>query len=240
MSSIDDMLLRLEAISLLRRLKKYYKYRELRNYFGLDIPLLSKYVRGRLLPGKRRAEEIIQKTLEIFNIENEIKKYINQGVYNYPELMNLSAFSSDILFYIIIRAYNLYKKSNITKILSVEGGSLLIASPIAMLLDKGLVYALKDRYIKNAVIEPYSPTNRIQTRYMKFIALPKNALNSEDKVLIIDDIIGSGTTVIALLNIARKLASEIVGIFCVGISSKKIVNYIEENYRVKVSYLIEI
>ena len=236
MSSLDDILLRLEAISLLRRLKKYYKYRELGNYFRLDIPLLSKYVRGKLLPGKRRAEEIIHKALEILNIESEIKKCINQGVYNYPELMNLSASSPDTLLYIAIQAYKLYKKSNITKILSVEGGGLLIASPIAILLDKSLIYALRDQYIKDAVIEPYFPTN-VAMKYTKFIALPRNSLSSKDKILVVDDIIWSGATVIALLNIARKLASEVMGVFCVGVSSKKIVENIERNYGVKVSYL---
>lgn len=240
MSSLEDILLRLEAISLLRRLKRNFKYRELSGYLGLDIPLLSKYVNGKLLPGKLRAWKIIQKILEITNIEDEIKNALNQGIYSYPELMNLSASSPDLLFYIAIQAYKLYKNFNITKVLSIEGSGLIIASLIATLLNKGLVYALRDHYIKDAVIELYSTNiNFVQAKYMKFIALPRKSLQSNDKVLIVDDIIWSGATIKALLNIARKLNSEVIGVFCVGVFSKKIVEEIKENYGVKISYLIQ-
>jgi len=239
MSSLEDILLRLEAISLLRRLKRYHRYKELGSYFGLDIPLLSKYVKGRLLPGKWRAQEIIQKTLEIINVENEIKNAMNQGICNYLELMNLSASSPDLLLYIAIQAYRFYKNTDITKVLSIEGSGLIIASLVATLLNKGLVYALRDHYIEGAIIEPYSAhTSFAQIKYMKFIALPRKSLSSNDKVLIVDDTIWSGATVRALLNIVRKLNSKVVGVFCIGVFSKKIVEKIEEDYGVKISYLV--
>ncbi|GEM_PF-1116939 len=240
-SSFEDALLRLESISLLKRLKKYYKYRDLEKYFSLDVPLLNKYVRGKLLPGKRRANKIIEKILEMIDLKNEIKNSISHGIYDYPELANLSASSPDLLFYIAVQAYQLYKKADITKVLSVEGGGLIIASLISTFLCKGLVYALRDHYARDAIVEPYSASLDIaHVKYTKFIALPRKSLNSKDKVLIVDDIIWSGALMRALLNIVKKLGSKIVGVFCIGVSSEEIAKSLEEDYKVKIDYLVEI
>ena len=198
MTSLDDILVRLEAVALLKRMKRRYKYKEMEKLLGLEVSLLGKYVKGRLIPGRKRAENLLRKTKEIIDIQREIVESLSPSIYNYPELTNLSATAPDLLLYLAIRSYRIYRDRDITKLLSIEGGGLILASLLATLLDKGLVYALRDHYTSDAIIEPYPPTGGM-LKYRKFVALPKKALNPRDKVLIVDDIAWTGNTIKILL-----------------------------------------
>jgi len=240
MTPTDDILLKLEAVSLLRRLKRYYRYKELEEYLGIDAPLLCKYVRGKLLPGRQRAKEIVKRALSLVDIKEELRKSLSPQVYDFFDLTNLSVAAPDLLLYIAIQAYKLYKGSEITKVLSLEGGGLIIASLIAALLNRCLVYAIRDHYIVDAIIEPYPATTGAASKYTKFIALPKRSINPSDKLLIVDDIMHTGSTIRILLKISRKAGSKVCGVFCLGVASEDVARKIEEEYGVKVMYLIEI
>lgn len=239
MSALDDVVLRIEAVALLRRLKKYFKYKELGDHFGLDVPLLSKYVRGRLLPGRKRAREIIEKTYDLIDMDQVLKDSLAPSIYNFFDLTNLSATSPDLLLYTAIQAYRIYKNSRITKILSLEGGGLIIAALIAAFLNKRLVYAIRDHYIADAIIEPYPALTGAAAKYTTFIALPKKSISPEDNLLIVDDIIYTGSTIKILLKIVEKIGSSVTGIFCLGVVSEKAVKSIEKEFGVKVRHLIK-
>lgn len=240
MTSIDAVTLKLEAISLFRRVKKYYKYKELKPIFNMHIPLLSKYAKGKLLPGKKRAVDIIKKCKEIIKPEDEVRKEIFRGIYNYPEFSNLCSRSPELLLYITIQVYKQYKdNSKINKILTIEGGGLIIASILSILLNKGLVYALRDHFVEDSIVESFPESSRF-LKYKRFIALPKKAISCEDRLLILDDIAWRGETIKALLRIVKRIGAKVEDIYIVNVYSKDLVKDIMRTYNVSVHYLIEL
>ena len=50
---------RISSVELLATLKKSYSYRELSSILGLSAPILSRYVRGHVLPSASRSEKFI-------------------------------------------------------------------------------------------------------------------------------------------------------------------------------------
>jgi adenine phosphoribosyltransferase len=59
MSRVADVKTRISSVELLATLKKSYSYKELSAVLGLSAPILSRYVRGHVLPSAARSEKFI-------------------------------------------------------------------------------------------------------------------------------------------------------------------------------------
>jgi len=75
-SRVTDLKYKLMVTELLNLAKDYYTYRELSQLIGLPETVLSRYVKGHVLPTIDRAQDINKKLDSVMRIESEIQKRI--------------------------------------------------------------------------------------------------------------------------------------------------------------------
>ena len=99
-----------------------------------------------------------------------------------------------------------YKSMKIDKIVAIESRGFLIGAPLAYLLDIGLVLVRKPGKLPYETIsqdyELEYGTDRIEVHI--------DAIDSGDKVLIVDDLIATGGTAEASVKLVQKMNAEIV------------------------------
>lgn len=96
--------------------------------------------------------------------------------------------------------YNLYKDKGITKIVGIESRGFVLSSAAAYLLGAGIVLCRKPGKL---------PCETIQESYAKeygmdTIEIHKDSINSDDVVLLHDDLLATGGTMKAACDLVRK------------------------------------
>ena len=105
-----------------------------------------------------------------------------------------------------------FEGKNITKIITIEASGIAVACLTALQLDVPVVFAKKSES-KNIDGEVYKTVVTSFTRGRDYtVILEKRHLTSEDKILIIDDILATGKAQKGLLDIASQSGAEVVGI----------------------------
>ena len=101
---------------------------------------------------------------------------------------------------------NRYKDMKIDKIVAIESRGFLIGAPLAYLLDIGLVLVRKPGKL------PYETISQdYELEYgVDRLEVHIDAIDSSDKVLIVDDLIATGGTAEASVKLVQKMKAEIV------------------------------
>ncbi|MGQ8366856.1 adenine phosphoribosyltransferase [Glaciecola sp. 1036] len=99
-----------------------------------------------------------------------------------------------------------YRDFGFSKIVGTEARGFLFGAPLALNLGIGFVPVRKPNKLPRAVIsETYDleyGTDQLQ--------IHKDDINSQDKVLMIDDLLATGGTIVATANLIRRLGAEAV------------------------------
>ncbi len=107
--------------------------------------------------------------------------------------------------------YNLYKESNINKVLTIEASGIAVAAFTAKLFGVPLVFAKKSKSanisenVYSADVHSFTHGNTNK------VIVSKEFLNSCDKVLVIDDFLANGQALIGLKEIVDKAGAEFIG-----------------------------
>ncbi|MHA1209550.1 MAG: phosphoribosyltransferase family protein [Candidatus Freyarchaeota archaeon] len=208
---VADIRRRIKSVELLKILKKNHTYEELAEITKLPVTVLNRYIKGHVLPSKDRAEELFKIFSKSFDIKREVSrriKFDGQGYFDNTELLG-----DTLLMRLMAQTISeKYAGQKVSKVLTAAVDGVPIATHIANQLEAQLVIAKRTREvgISKFIEESYVPSfsGVFMTLY-----LPKRALTSRDRVLIVDDVIRSGETQRALVNIAEKSGAKIVGIF---------------------------
>lgn len=101
---------------------------------------------------------------------------------------------------IVDELYEFYKDKGITKIVGIESRGFVMASALAVKLGAGVVLARKPGKL---------PADTVQETYSKeygsdTIEIHKDAINDRDVVLLHDDLLATGGTMKAALNLVKK------------------------------------
>jgi len=108
--------------------------------------------------------------------------------------------------------HRLFKDCPVTKILTIEASGIAIGYTTAQSFNVPLVFAKKSR-AANAADNSYSAQVVSFTRKKTFnIILPKEYLSKDDKVLIIDDFLATGSAALGLAEIVKQAGAELCGI----------------------------
>ena len=210
-SRITDLKYKLMVTELLNLAKNYYTYRELSQLIGLPDTVLSRYVKGHVLPTIERARDINNKLESIMRLESEIQRRIRFDELGYFD--NTKVISDTLLLERAVQqAVNKFAGQRITKILTPETDGIPLATLLANRLSVPLVIAKKSREVGvgEFIEEAYIPSK--SAMIMSFY-VPRSMFRKGDGVLIIDDVIDSGETQRALINILRKAKAEVTGIY---------------------------
>ncbi|WP_099209929.1 phosphoribosyltransferase family protein [Thermococcus henrietii] len=237
MSQLKSVQEKLRLIRVLRLLKKSYTYEELSKITGLPITVLNRYVRGKVLPSAERTRELLELLLPYINLEEEVKKRIKfdeRGFFDNMPVLSDTALMSLVAEEVAGR----YLDKDVDKVLTAATDGIALGVHIARELGADIVYAKKK---KEVGVEKFyevsyvpSASGTVMTLY-----LPQWALKKGENVLIVDDVIRSGETQRALVEMTRQAGAKPIGMFFL-VSVGDIVEKLQEEYEFPVESLIRL
>jgi adenine phosphoribosyltransferase len=212
MSRVADVKTRISSVELLATLKKSYSYKDLSSVLDLSAPILSRYVRGHVLPSAARSEKFIA----TFREKLLRKMILDQVKVSADGSFDISSVVSNVglLRQIAKVVYSEFSLVSVDRVVTMEVDGVPLATEVAGEFNVSLAVARDERdlgvqeFLEQKAV--YSPST------VKYLYLPKSALKKGDHVLIVDDMVRSGTTIEALAILAERSKAKIVGIFAIA------------------------
>ncbi len=216
---LSDLKFRLMTIDLLRIAKKNYTYRELSSRTGLPVTVLSRYVKGHVLPSSTRAKTVWKTLEKLVGLEEELRRRIKFDEYGYFD--NSSIISDPALLqqgaqYVFSR----FAGRRITKVLTAAVDGIPLATLVSEALGIDMIIAKKSKEvgIRDYIEESFIPG---ESAMIMSLFIPRNTMKRGEGVLIVDDIIKSGETQKALVNLVEKCRAEVAGVYAlIGIGEQ--------------------
>jgi purine operon repressor len=210
----DELKLRLMTIELLRtaKYKRNVTYRELASKTGLPVTVLSRYAKGHVLPNTARAKQLWKVLTKLVGLETELRsriKFDEDGYFDNTDIVG----DYNILQQAANHALANFAGKRVTKVMTAAVDGIPLATMVANALGVNLVVAKRGKEVgvKNFLEETYilgKDSGVTMTLYV-----PKEIVKKRDSVLIVDDMIKTGETQAALVNLVRKAKAEISGVF---------------------------
>jgi adenine phosphoribosyltransferase len=213
------------TIELLRtaKYKRNITYRELASKTGLPVTVLSRYAKGHVLPNTARAKQLWKVLTKLVGLETELRsriKFDEDGYFDNTEIVG----DFNILQQAANHALANFAGRRVTKVLSAAVDGIPLATMVANALGVNLVVAKRNKEVgvKAFLEETYILRGSGVTITLY---IPKDAIKKRDSVLVVDDMIKTGETQAALINLVRKAKAEMSGLFsliAVGDDWKKV------------------
>lgn len=209
----EDLKLRLMTIELLRtaKYKRNITYRELASKTGLPVTVLSRYAKGHVLPNTARAKQLWKVLTKLVGLETELRSRIRfdeDGYFDNTEIVG----DFNILQQAANHALANFAGRRVTKVLSAAVDGVPLATMVANALGVNLVVAKRNKEVgvKAFLEETYVLRGSGVTMTLY---IPRDAIKKRDSVLVVDDMIKTGETQVALVNLVRKAKAEMSGLF---------------------------
>ena len=212
MSRVAEVKARISSVELLSTLKKSYSYKELSAILGLSAPILSRYVRGHVLPSPSRSDKFVAVFREKL-LKRMVADHIrltNEGVYDLTRVV----LDVGLLKQIAKVVYSEFEPSRVQKVLTMQVDGVPLAVEIADEFNVGVAIAKTERDLASE--EFYEQRMVYSPDSVKYLYIPKTSLKKGEHVLIVDDLIRSGVTLDALVRLAEKARARPVGIFAIA------------------------
>jgi adenine phosphoribosyltransferase len=212
LSRVADVKTRISSVELLATLKKSYSYRELSAVLGLSAPILSRYVRGHVLPSAARSEKFIATFREklLRKMIMDAVRISQDGSYDLSSVVS----NVGLLRQIAKVVYSQFSLVPVDRVVTMEVDGIPLASEVAgeFNVNLAVVRTEKELGVEEFVEQKavYSPSS------VKYLYLPKLAIKKGEHLLVVDDMVRSGTTIEALTRIAEKAKAKIVGVFAIA------------------------
>ncbi len=210
----EDLKLRLMTIELLRtaKYKRNITYRELSSKTGLPVTVLSRYAKGHVLPNTTRAKQLWRVLTKLVGLETELRNRISfdeNGYFDNTEIVG----DYNILQQAANYALANFAGKRVTKIITAAVDGVPLATMVANALGVNLIVAKRNKEVgvKAFLDETYILGKDSGVTVTLYV--PKEAIKKRDSVLVVDDMIKSGETQEALVNLVRKAKAEISGVF---------------------------
>ncbi|MGQ9507270.1 MAG: phosphoribosyltransferase family protein [Candidatus Bathycorpusculaceae bacterium] len=210
---VDELKLRLMTIEMLRtaKYKRNITYRELASKTGLPVTVLSRYAKGHVLPNTARARQLWKVLTKLVGLETELRNRIRfdeDGYFDNTDIVG----DFNILQQAANHALANFAGKRVTKVLTAAVDGIPLATMVASALGVNLIIAKRSKEVgvKAFLEETYALRDSGVTMTLY---VPKDAIKKRDSVLIVDDMIKTGETQAALVNLIRKAKAEISGFF---------------------------
>lgn len=212
MSRVADVKTRISSVELLATLKKSYNYRELSAVLGLSAPILSRYVRGHVLPSASRSEKFIATFREklLRKMIMDAVKVSQDGSYDVSGVVS----NIGLLRQIAKVVYSEFNLMSVDRVMTMEVDGVPLAAEVAGEFNVNLAVVRSqrelgvDEFVEQKAV--YSPSS------VKYLYLPKSAIGRGERILIVDDLVRSGTTIEALTRMSERAKAKIVGVFAIA------------------------
>ncbi len=237
----EDLKLRLMTIELLRtaKYKRNITYRELASKTGLPVTVLSRYAKGHVLPNTTRAKQLWRTLNKLVGLETELRnriKFDEIGYFDNTEIIG----DFNILQQAANYALANFAGKRVTKVITAAVDGIPLGTMVANALGVNLIVAKRNKEVgvKAFLDETYILGKDSGVTVTLYI--PRDAIKKRDSVLVVDDMIKSGETQEALVNLVRRAKAEISGVFsliAVGDDWKKRLKFSNEAPIEVVTYL---
>jgi len=121
-------------------------------------------------------------------------------------------YSTDILWLASIEAYYHFKDQQLEVALTTEVDGIPVGLAIASMLDLDLVVAKRRKELGFSEFYEETYLSRDPPSLVT-LYVPRESLKRGSRVLIVDDLLRSGRTLKALINIVKQAKAEVAGIF---------------------------
>ena len=175
----EDLKFRLATVELLRMAKKRYTYKKLQEETKLPVTVLSRYVKGHVLPNSDRAQEIWQALSKIIDLGEEIRrrlKWNENGFFDNTSIVGDTDLLSQAANYAIAK----FAGKRITKVLTAAVDGVPLATMVAKALGVNVVIAkpMKEIGVSSFVEETYTLSDSGHT---VTLFVPRNAIRRHKK-----------------------------------------------------------
>ncbi len=177
----------------------------------LPVTVLSRYVKGHVLPNTDRAHSLWEDLSKIVGLEAEFRRRIKLNSKGYFDNTSIIG-DVNLLGQAANYALAEFAGRRITQVLTAAVDGVPLSTMVANVLGVNMVIAkpTKEVAVSSFLEETYtlSGSGHTVTLYV-----PKNVIKKRDSVLVVDDVIKSGDTQLALLNLVKKAKADVSGIF---------------------------
>ncbi len=212
---------RLLAIEFLRLLKRRVSYSKLSEITGISQSVLCRYVRGSIVPSFSQAINILATLALSINIDGVIRRFLER---EQSTVLDLSRLLRDP-YLIRILSFSLLARlvgKRVDKILVGSPGVLPLATAISLELGTDIVLA--KRGMKYPSVSYYEEVVVRSMRDVESIYVDKDLISRRDHVVILTDVVITGKTLKALLNIVGKAhayVADIITVVAIGSEWRK-------------------
>ena len=207
----ENLKLRLMTIELLKTAKAQYTYRELSAKTNLPVTVLSRYAKGHVLPNAARARQLWLVLTKLVGLEPELHRIIQFNEDGYFDNTGIVG-DYNILKQAAHHALAAFAGKRVTKVLAPAVDGIPLATMVANALGVDLAVAKRNKEVGvQAFLEETYVLRDSGVTITHY--LPKNAIRRRDSVLIVDDMIKTGETQAALVNLVQKAKAEVSGIY---------------------------
>ncbi|MEL9908544.1 MAG: phosphoribosyltransferase family protein [Desulfurococcus sp.] len=201
------------SVDLLRAYKELVDYKELEEITGLDTQTLWRYIRKGVKPNSKKAASLFNKLTSREIVERLIKRELvelENGIYSlYRIAYNIPLIK--ILSYIALKEFREYR---INAVATVESDGIPLATKIADVMNAKLVVAKHRPEIGAKGYHQTSYVSRDPPVYTMLFT-PVDILIKKDRVLIVDDLINTGKTSRAMIQLIKAAGAQPVGLFSI-------------------------
>ncbi|MFB6111571.1 MAG: helix-turn-helix domain-containing protein [Halobacteriaceae archaeon] len=209
MNRAEKATLQLQAVQVLRVLKRNRTYEELAAELGLPPGDLNRYVNGHVLPGIERAQAVIAEGGESL-VRSELEARIRRDEEGYVDTTR-AVFDPGFLSMVAGTAAGLHEFGDPDVVLTAATDGITLAAAFAEYFDARAAYAKGNR--ETAVDEFFEARERLASGVELTYYLPASAIGPADSVLVVDDLIRTGETQGLLVDLATEAGSDVTGVF---------------------------
>jgi len=210
LTRLEKLKFRIQVVEILRLLKARYKYSEFSKLTDLPPTVLSRYILGHVLPSFERAVELWHILRRVINIKDEILeriKFDGNGFFDNTAVI----YDPLIRTFVTTWIYEKLMGTRVNKVLTAAVDGVPIATTLSDRLGVPLVVAKKEKEIG---VSDFWTVDLIRgSGHRETLYVPKRSLTKKDWVVVVDDVIRTGETQRALVELVKKVGARLSGLF---------------------------
>ncbi len=210
-TKLDKMKARLMANEILRLLKPHMSYKDLNRLTGVPESILCRYVRGNIIPSYEQAINILSRISLSTDLDSLLRNLVLSEKSTIIDLSRVMKDPYIIRLLTILLSIELAGKS-ISKIIATSESVLPLATMLGLELNSSLVLVKRRMY---PGIQYYSAIIIRGPRASETIYIDKDLINRRDQLLVLADVVYTGKTLEAVLNLLSRARAQIVDIIAI-------------------------
>jgi len=168
-------------------------------------------MKGHVLPSSNRAKKIWKKLESFSGLRDEMRRRIKFDEYGYFDNTSI-VFDTLLLQQAVQHAFSTFAGRRVTKIITAAVDGIPLAILLSDALSVELVVAKKTKEvgIRDFLEETFIPSG---ADMVMSLYIPRGSIKRGDSVLIVDDVLKTGETQRALVDLVKKSRADVAGIY---------------------------